>query len=629
MGKILSNKEVFGIRKMIELGEIDEQEGSELIIDGTPSLWCETYLNSPEDPKSPLILRSYQTEVLNKDAKTIAIRWGRQIGKTVALTCRMLWEACTEPNCRIVYFAPRKKHLMDVFSYVESMAKQSKHVSSLIARAGKDILLSTKGSDAIESIVFRNGSSIKFFHTGSKVALEQIRGSSGDKWFLDEAAFIDAEALGAISGLLVSSKDALVWAQSTPLNAEGWFYEFCQSADYESHHTSRESPDWTEEKERIARLLCGDDATFRREYLAEFTSTNNTLFDAEDVDRCMSAAETDTGSTIYKSRRYLSTEEVRSIPGSVFIGVDWNSSSAGTKILLVKSPSFDRSSIIYQEVYSIEEPIYNQRTAVDKLFELIDQYKPPAVAIDKGYATGALEYIETRLSRSNGKYDGIIHIVDSGEAIRIPMAEFFFTDTSPRVSSSWIIKDRDGKEEYIRMRFKNLMVAILGNLISTRKVMLPPLDQDLEKRTLAQELKSVRIARYGPDGWPVYNDSNCHKFSALLLACYAHFIVSNRYVIEREHGKKVLRKRLPEGDSTYQHKSPLFTSFTELERTSNRRELYEAVIAGRRKPKSELEYKDEVGTMARFVTSHSIRRIGNTRMGFNPRSSGFTGSRRI
>jgi len=80
MGKFISKEEIAGLRKMVELGQITEEVAANIIIEGTPSMWIEANLGDVDEPDKPIKLRPYQLKVL-QDAKSIALRWGRQIGK--------------------------------------------------------------------------------------------------------------------------------------------------------------------------------------------------------------------------------------------------------------------------------------------------------------------------------------------------------------------------------------------------------------------------------------------------------------------------------------------------------------------------------------------------------------------
>ena len=172
---------------------------------------------------------------------------------------------------------------------------------------------------------------------------------------------------------ITSANNLFIWAQSTPLGAEGWFYDFCQSSEIHSHHTSMESPTWSPEKERLARLLAPDEGSFQREYLATFVSSGSSAFMDQTIDFARDSGLFEKGEITYQSKKYLSSAQIEAMPGNVYIGVDWNIAANGTKITVWKEPAGMSGRIIYQDVISVEHPIYTQMTAVDRLFELCEK----------------------------------------------------------------------------------------------------------------------------------------------------------------------------------------------------------------------------------------------------------------
>lgn len=553
MGKFITKEEVAALKTMVERGEITQDQASELIIEGNPHLWIEANLGDVDNPDIPIRLRSYQIDVL-KPALTISLRFGRQSGKSVVLSGRLLWEIFTEPNITVALFAPTKKHINDIFSYVEKMLKSNPVLIAMVAqnKKGPKSLFQMKGADAVPKIELTNGSSIKFFHTQTKRAWEQIRGTKADKLYFDEAAYIAPEAFTALSGLLTSAQNLFIWASSTPVNKAGWFYDFCQSSVIHKHVTSMESPSWTPEKERLARIMAPDEGSFRREYLADWVADGYTAFTDHSIDICQGLAAHETGTVQYQQVKYLSPEQIKQMPGNVYIGLDWNIEANGTKIVVFKEIAGASNRLIYQDVYSIEHPTYTQTMAVEKLFELVREHRPLGVGIDKGYAAGSLEMIAKKLEQPEFKWlEGKIEIVNFGEVINIPVEEFFGESISPNEQVEQLLyKDADEeKEPMVRLPLKVFMVSVMTRMMLHEQLAIGPVDIDKERKTLLSELRSVKVDKIHASGYPVYSKKDLHKFSAAILALYVSFLKSAKYKIVQEGTKKVIRKGLPEGDT--------------------------------------------------------------------------------
>jgi hypothetical protein len=555
MGKFITKDEIAALRYMVTQGEISESQASEIIIEGTPHLWIEANLGDVDNPEVPIKLRPYQVDVL-KPASTVSLRFGRQSGKSVVLSGKLLWEVFTEDNVTVALFAPTKKHINDIFNYVEKMLKTNPILGSMIAqnKKGPKSMFQLKGADAIPKIELTNGSSIKFFHTQTKRAWEQIRGTKADKLYFDEAAYIASEAFTALSGLLTSANNLFIWASSTPVNKSGWYYDFCQSSELHKHVTSMESPTWTPEKERLARLMAPDEGSFRREYLADWVSDGWSAFTDESVDASLRLTEYNTGEISYQQKNYLSSPQIKQMLGNVYIGLDWNIEANGTKIVVFKEFVGGAGKLMYQEVYSIEHPVYTQTLAVEKLFELISLYKDSllGIGIDKGYAGGSLEMIAKKLEMPEFKWlEGKIEVVNFGEVLNIPVNEFFGegVQSDPNIEQLLYSNTGDEAEPMVKMPLKVFMVSVMTRMMLQEQLAVGPIDMDIERKMLITELRSVKIDKVSTNGYPVYSKTDLHKFSAAMLAVYVYFLKSGKYKIVQEGLKKIIRKDIASKES--------------------------------------------------------------------------------
>ena len=540
MGKFITNQEIIALHELVNANEISEQDLEDAIIVGSPVLWAESKLRDPDNPEKTLELRSYQTEVL-VDRPTIALRWGRQIGKSVVLTVRILWELFTEKNVRILFFAPRKKHINDIFTYIEAMISASPELRNelLLKKDAKSKKALDNPEDAIPNIETKGGSKALFFHTQSKTAREQIRGTRGGKVFMDEAHYIDEEMIGALSGIIGSAKDVFIWAQSTPRGPKGWFFDFTQTASLHSHHTSQESPLWDDTREAAARLMAPDDGTYRREYLAEFISDGWNAFSDASLDLAQNGAVHDTGLIEFQGKNYLNSEQIKAIPGDIYIGVDWNIANNGTKITIFKHSL--TGVVYYQDIHSIEHPQYTQLKSIDRLFELINEYDPKGIAIDEGYAAGQVELISAKMEEPKYQYlRNRLEVVKFGELIYIPTREFFGIGHQ----DAYVNDPEDNQEEFTKMPMKVFMVSVMTRLMLKNQLIISPLDSIKERKTLLQELRSVEVVKLqSVNNYPVYSKKNNHKFASSMLAIYTYFLHNGGYAIVKDTDNKLyLRK---------------------------------------------------------------------------------------
>lgn len=541
-------------------------------------------------------------------------------GKTFVMSASMIWEGFTEPNVSIAFFAPTRKHINDIFDYVEKMIKANPELTSMIIqnKKGPRNLFKFKAEDAVSKIELKNGSVYKFFHTQTKRAREQIRGTKASKLYLDEAAFITPDAFIALSGLLTSANDLFIWAQSTPLAKEGWFYEFVQQAEVKSHVTSMQSPTWTPYKEKVARLMAPDEISFQREYLGVFAGNEWSAFPDHIIDRSQELCALENGELKYQQKNYMSSEQIRAMPGETYVGLDWNVASNGTKIVVFKKiPASEK--IIYQDVYSIEHPTYTQTKAVDKLFELINDLKPSGIGIDKGYAAGSLEIISRKLEYPENQWiKDRIEVVNFGEVLHIPTLEFFGSGLLQNEHVEELLYSADNREDKdgtIKLPLKVFMVSIMTRMLSTDQLAVGPIDYEKERKTLLSELRSVKIDRISSNGYPVYSKVDLHKFSAALLAVYVHFLKSGKYKIVNEKNRKTIRKEI----SFHHETATPVVDIWEPSRAEIQKGLF---FTPKTLTKRDIEEKAPIKTSLGRISPEEAKSLGMTVLNFSSRPSG-------
>jgi len=134
-------------------------------------------LKSPDDPTQYFIPRDYQKEVLSSDSKKIALRFGRQTGKTVSLVAYMTQFAMVSPYKSIVVVAPQETHLQNLFNVFERMVLQSEYLKPFIVE-------NHVRRNQSPRVPFTNHSTILGFVAGKLGT--SVRGQRGDLLILDE-----------------------------------------------------------------------------------------------------------------------------------------------------------------------------------------------------------------------------------------------------------------------------------------------------------------------------------------------------------------------------------------------------------------------------------------------------------
>lgn len=137
-------------KELYRLG-FNEEAQRQLHIASDPVLWTKHFIGM-----SP---RVYQTLVLRSKSNRKVMRFGRRMGKSVALAMYALWYAYTNSEARILVVSPMKEQAGLIYQGVMDMAGKSDIVGSSISRAVKSPQF---------AIDMTNGSTIKFFTSGMK-----------------------------------------------------------------------------------------------------------------------------------------------------------------------------------------------------------------------------------------------------------------------------------------------------------------------------------------------------------------------------------------------------------------------------------------------------------------------------
>ena len=239
--------------------------------------------------KQVIQLDPWQKEVLATKGN-IALRSGRQTGKSTVVSILAGREAITKPNQTIMVIASveRQAYLLfeKILNYLET------NYSKFILR-GKNRPTKTR-------LKLKNGSILYCLPTG--LSGSGIRGFTIDTLIADESAFIPEEVFTAVTPALASRKGSRIILLSTPHGRKGYFARaFRENSGFKTFHISSEECPRIDkeflksEQERMSKLQ------YTQEYLGEFIDDLQQWFPDELIIKCMTGKRRN---TIIKNREY-------------------------------------------------------------------------------------------------------------------------------------------------------------------------------------------------------------------------------------------------------------------------------------------------------------------------------------
>lgn len=512
MGQILTKNQ---LKDLWKTGEFTDEEFQELVLNSTPSLWAETYLHDPDNKEKPLALHWYQKLMLDEPHRMKCLLFGRGAGKSVSLCANMLWDVITEPGVKIFYYIPGKSQLERLYEILENMIANSPKVANEVVE-GSGLKETLGKRSAIEhTIQFKNGSRIVFFICSSNI--EKIRSHHNGKIIIDEAHYIKQEALDAITGVIVNTQNPYIIQASTPRGPFGNFYQWAQDSRVNTYHVrSSQSPNWTAEKEAMARVLCPDEATYKREYDALFGTEHDSVYQMGDIDDAVRRSSRTYGLTNKKTYGELYTNflnadqlwaEYLQEKKRLFIGVDWNSPANGVQIVYLVETA---NELAVARIDTIANEQFTQLKAVETILCIWEDYRPNLIYVDIGYGSSQVEIIQQKALAEDNK-----HLYNSFKAIdftaKIELAAPF----------SGTLTEKE-EEKKVKVRVKNHMISLIGSALKSGNFVLPAFED--EKSGLLTEMRAFKLDRMGENQEPIYSKGGGqHKHMALALAMYAKY----------------------------------------------------------------------------------------------------------
>ncbi|RLG72479.1 MAG: hypothetical protein DRO11_02150 [Methanobacteriota archaeon] len=159
----------------------------------------------------------YQVKILRDNSKNIAIRMGRQMGKTAATAVKALWFAYTRPEAHsvdeevtTVIIAPSQRQSKIMYNQIRAYI----HANPILESS---IIKSTQNTIRLD-----NNSTIHNFPVGDDA--EKVRGFSINLLIVDEAAYIKQRIFTALLPSLAGTDGSLILI-GTPAARTGLFYQ--------------------------------------------------------------------------------------------------------------------------------------------------------------------------------------------------------------------------------------------------------------------------------------------------------------------------------------------------------------------------------------------------------------------
>ena len=268
-----------------------------------------------------LKLDTWQKQVLNYKG-SVALRCGRQTGKSTAVALKARKLAYDYPGTTILILAPALRQSTLLYEKVRAML-EADNLDIIKSKLGDQTFTTElkKNLAYREAGIFQDKEPTKHrirLKNGSQILTEacgetgaKIRGYTVDFLIIDEAQKIPAAVWVAIIPMLMTSrkmrKTGWVIILGTPFGKHGYYYECFGDDDYKHVHVTSESCKRTTKeflKKEQKRLTKAD---YEQEYLAEFVESIRQYFSSDLINSCA----------------VLTEEEAGKLTGKRFLGVDF------------------------------------------------------------------------------------------------------------------------------------------------------------------------------------------------------------------------------------------------------------------------------------------------------------------
>ena len=426
--------------------------------------------------------RWYQEQMLKCTAFRKVSRCGRRIGKTEAITVKMLHYAYTHENVIVLVIAPYKNQVGLIFDKLDVFLGKSASLAASIKR-------NTKNPYRVQ---LHNGSKILGFTSGTRTGSKStgIRGQDGHLILIDEADFLSGSDFEVMLAIQASRPDVKIWASSTPTGKRDMFWRFCTEPELgfkEFHFSSSISPTWTSQIERLERAQYSDQG-YLHEFEADFGDEAEGVFLDKFVDAALDSYKLD---SVKRNSNSLYT-----------IGVDWNTAGNGTCIVVTEwnknlNGGVGAFKLVRKKIISQLE--FTQVRACEEIIRLNAEWDPAYIYVDQGYGHTQIEMLR-KYGLENPK-TGLANKVKG----------IYFGDRME-------IRDPVSKQR-VKKHMKPFMVNLSARRLEDGQIMLPE-SEDI-KNGLAGQMRDYTVIRKTALGQPIYSDKNDHTLIAFMLSILA------------------------------------------------------------------------------------------------------------
>lgn len=400
-----------------------------------------------------------------------------------ALCIDILYHCWTKPgksekeNYQVLIVCPYERQVNALFKRMRELLGQSEELLNSVDQDTKNPQL----------ITFTNGSSIMGIAAGVRTGSQasQARGQGADYLALDEADYLDQASIDALLPILVTNKNAKLWASSTPTGARSFFYKICmhKSEGYKEFYIpSSASPEWTDELELKFRKQYSE-YSYRKEFEAEFGDEEEGVFQAKYIDPSLYSYE-------YKDCQ-------RDPRNRYIMGVDWNSTGIGTHIVVTEYDTREHKfKVVDRDVVSAGD--FTQHAAVARVIKMDERWSCDHIYVDEGYGRMNVEMLQKYgIDNPSSKMHKKLKAIPFGgkTEIRNPVTN-----------------------ELLKKHTKPLIVDLSARRLECYQCMFPK-SEDFNQGLIGQ-MRMYKVEKYGRDGQPVYSQGDDHVLIAWMLTIF-------------------------------------------------------------------------------------------------------------
>lgn len=444
----------------------------------------------------------YQKTILRCSSKRKVLRLGRRLGKTEVIVVSALhflynnspkvqrWDEnlheWVDGFATILILTPYLSQQKLIFNRLRQLIDKNPELKNEIKR---DV------STPFHEIELYNGAKIVGFSSGAKSGsgAETSRGQKADFIILDEMDYLNENDMETVMALLMEHSDVRLLCSSTPSGRRGYFYRFCmENMDFkEFHYPSMVNPAWSARMEAELREYYKTEIGWQHEILAEFGEAATSVFQNKYVEHAMI--------------NYHYKDMKRDNNWIYSIGVDWNDTENGTKLVVV---GWDPKESVFKVVdkVSVQKAGWTQLGAIDELIKLNRIWKPMYIYLDEGYGATQIEVIKQRGLEAR-------HIQGHNSRIDENLANVKGINFSSKVETYDPVTSQP-----IKKHVKPFMVENAVRRFEQAQIKFSAYDEVLHKQLLGYE-----VARVSASGTPIYEAGvdGDHELDALMLALLA------------------------------------------------------------------------------------------------------------